>query len=53
MKAFYTLHNLQGSQTRLVMDTILISFYTLHNLQGSQTSTEIITEPTHSTMAKS
>ena len=44
---FYTLTNLQGSQTHLLTQKNLCLFYTLTNLQGSQTSNEIITEPKH------
>ena len=34
---FYTLTNLQGSQTYLLAVSCVLSFYTLTNLQGSQT----------------
>ena len=44
---FYTLTNLQGSQTLDSYDYDSAEFYTLTNLQGSQTSNEIITEPKH------
>ena len=44
---FYTLTNLQGSQTHDWTDGRDMEFYTLTNLQGSQTSNEIITEPQH------
>ena len=42
---FYTITNLQGSQTYQRTATSLQVFYTITNLQGSQTSNEIITEP--------
>ena len=44
---FYTLTNLQGSQTIYSVFIFHFGFYTLTNLQGSQTSNEIITEPQH------
>ena len=44
---FYTLTNLQGSQTSTMLLLTSTMFYTLTNLQGSQTSNEIITEPQH------
>ena len=44
---FYTLTNLQGSQTIRRSYKLCLWFYTLTNLQGSQTSNEIITEPQH------
>ena len=44
---FYTLTNLQGSQTLTISNNQVNMFYTLTNLQGSQTSNEIITEPKH------
>ena len=43
--SFYTITNLQGSQTYLRYTEQRIKFYTITNLQGSQTSNEIITEP--------
>ena len=42
---FYTITNLQGSQTISQTDCTTILFYTITNLQGSQTSNKIITEP--------
>ena len=42
---FYTITNLQGSQTHIRTTVYLFQFYTITNLQGSQTSNEIITEP--------
>ena len=42
---FYTITNLQGSQTYKLDFLIFVLFYTITNLQGSQTSNEIITEP--------
>ena len=35
---FYTITNLQGSQTRITFSFVCIKFYTITNLQGSQTS---------------
>ena len=46
-RQFYTLTNLQGSQTGTEAEQPEELFYTLTNLQGSQTSNEIITEPKH------
>ena len=43
--AFYTITNLQGSQTMQTLKLVTLQFYTITNLQGSQTSNEIITEP--------
>ena len=37
MREFYTLTNLQGSQTVVLVITHYNRFYTLTNLQGSQT----------------
>ena len=42
---FYTITNLQGSQTAVISGLGFHAFYTITNLQGSQTSNEIITEP--------
>ena len=42
---FYTITNLQGSQTKNHKLGSSQMFYTITNLQGSQTSNEIITEP--------
>ena len=42
---FYTITNLQGSQTSIQHLQDCFLFYTITNLQGSQTSNEIITEP--------
>ena len=42
---FYTITNLQGSQTVIADETVDKPFYTITNLQGSQTSNKIITEP--------
>ena len=42
---FYTITNLQGSQTQTLPLNELLLFYTITNLQGSQTSNKIITEP--------
>ena len=45
IRQFYTITNLQGSQTILSLMICTKWFYTITNLQGSQTSNEIITEP--------
>ncbi len=35
---FLTHHNLQGSQTQHLHDSMMLGFLTHHNLQGSQTT---------------
>ena len=45
VRLFYTITNLQGSQTVDTEIGEVKKFYTITNLQGSQTSNEIITEP--------
>ena len=34
---FYTITNLQGSQTQMILTCFILLFYTITNLQGSQT----------------